>query len=79
MILDLQVIQILSCNEYQNLLELMEVTYFVCFFFKAILAPFSYTFLPDILESCRYVTQNLAYTPLKLTKGLFTGLVKSFC
>jgi hypothetical protein len=55
MILDLQVIKVLSGNEKQNLLEIMQVTYFVNFFFQAILAPFSYTILPHILESCRNV------------------------
>jgi hypothetical protein len=52
MILDLQVIKVLSGNEQQNLLEIVQVTYFINFFFQAILAPFSYTILSDILESC---------------------------
>lgn len=56
MILDLQIIEVFSGYEQQNLLEIMQVTYFVNFFFQAILAPFSYTILPDILESCGNVT-----------------------
>jgi hypothetical protein len=55
MILDLQVIKVFSGNEQQNLLEIIQLAYFVNFFFQAILASFSYTILPDILESCRNV------------------------
>jgi hypothetical protein len=55
MILDLQVIKVLSGNEQQHLLEIIQLAYFVNFFFQAILAPFSYTILPNILEFCRNV------------------------
>ena len=55
MVLDLQVIEVFSGDEQQDLLELMQVADFFRFFFNTIFTPLGNTFLPHIFQSGCYV------------------------